>query len=224
MRGEIGRYEVVGSFVDEMLQIGTYEGYDSFNRSSYGIRLDQSEYSYNETVLKSSSLTNSTTLIQSPPHKILQHLPKMYIITSTWSRKKMISKSIRTPSTVSELKQMLLQTMWIPFVTGESLGKQDHSGEYHNDGAFVALMHGWKILFKNKKWIDTTHDLKLPWDAQLIFNGLNIDLDEKLALHFWNKGLYREEAGNQVVERTSIIKQFLLCTSTSSFLLAYSLK
>ena len=219
MSGEIGRYEVVGNFVDEMLQIGTVEEYGSFNSSSYDIRLDHNEYSTNNETVR------NTTLKQSRPHKILQHLPKMYIITSTWSRENYeISKSIRTPSTLLELKQMLLQTMWIPFVTGESLGKQDHSGEYHNDGAFVALLHGWKTIFGNKKRIDTNHALKLPWDAQLILNGLNIDLDEELALHFWNKGLNRENANNIVVENSSILKQFLVCTSTSSFILAYSWK
>lgn len=126
-------------------------------------------------------------------HKIQKDLSKINIITSTWSKNNLIiTQSIRSPSTVLELKQMLLQTTWIPFITGPALGKQDKSGEYHNDGAFAALFYGWKSLFGEDAVHADQYDMKLPWDIDLLWNGLNIVLDYDKAIHFWNKGLLRE--------------------------------
>jgi len=86
-------------------------------------------------------------------HKIQHHLSKINIITTTWSNKKnnniIISQSIRSPSSLLNLKEMLLQTTYIPFVTGPTLGKFDASSEtYHNDGAFASLLHGWQSLLR----------------------------------------------------------------------------
>lgn len=177
--GEIGRYDVVKYFVDELL-------YDrTFADSS---RLTQCNSKTETKKQMQCNLSNSTQHIWSvgPQHKIYQHLSKINIITSTWKGNPIITQSIRSPSTVLELKQMLLQTTWIPFITGPTLGDIDEFGNYHNDGAFAALLHGWSMFKENAGTEQYT--LKLPWDAELLYNGLNIVLDHDKAIRFWNIG------------------------------------
>jgi hypothetical protein len=51
------------------------------------------------------------------------------------------------PNTVLDLKEMLLQTTWIPFIPGPSFGKIGQNGIYHNDGAFVEKLYRWRALW-----------------------------------------------------------------------------
>lgn len=177
-RGEIGRYDVVNDFVDRLLD----------ETRSCNERTHQSS---SHDVIHSFVNTNAT---KQYPHKIHHYLPKIKIITSAWNKHNpTITQRIRTPSSLIELKEMLLQTTWIPFITGPTLGKFDAFGEYHNDGGFAALIYGWKYLFGYADSDVTTgrtrHALKLPWDVELMFHGLNIALDKEKAVHFWNRGI-----------------------------------
>lgn len=206
MNGEIGRYEVVKYFVDELLYEGEGRMLDLVdaahlqlaNSSNGMLRNTYGHISSSELVkeLPYDSLFNETkyrAFNMKQSHKIQHHLSKINIITSTWSNNiSIITQSVRSPSTILELKQMLLQTTWIPFITGPTLGKLDASGEYHNDGAFAALLYGCKSLFRKDAVHSAQYALKLPWDVDLLCNGLNIILDYDKAILFWNKGLLRE--------------------------------
>ncbi|KAL7485532.1 hypothetical protein ACHAW6_011136 [Cyclotella cf. meneghiniana] len=217
-RGEIGRYDIVGDFVDRLLisndETPTFERNCSLLRSQmfmlptlHDVECGQYYHNFTPDLTNYVSMPHSTVIPkiistnQPPSHKIQHHLSKINIITTTWSNKKntnlMISQSIRSPSSLLNLKEMLLQTTYIPFVTGPTLGKFDASSEtYHNDGAFVSLLHGWHTLLRTitrnqKSEVSNMYSLKLPWDAELIFHGLNLGLDRDKAVHFWRRGLSR---------------------------------
>ena len=153
--GNISLYNVVGKFVDGLL----FENGD-------------------ETHLLNS---NATTRHH---HHLNQYLPRIHVITTSWNNTNLPSQSIRRPSSVDELKQMLIQTTWIPFVTGSSW----FDGDYHNDGGF-AIVFGLKGL---KQTCDSNcYSLKLPWRLDLLGNFLNIFLSRERAVSFWEEGMKR---------------------------------
>lgn len=87
MNSEIGRYSVVEDFVERLLA-------DEHKSAENGIcNLIQD---------------NATT-----HHRIQQHLPRINIITSSWNKNSFVSQSVRTPSTIYHLKEMLIQTTWM---------------------------------------------------------------------------------------------------------------
>ncbi|KAL3789406.1 hypothetical protein HJC23_001954 [Cyclotella cryptica] len=217
-RGEIGRFDIVEDYVDRLLLFdiekvmfnrdsGRLHSQMTTNETSRIIECGQCYHNYT-TVLTNQvqipfsrdNATNSNN--QHFSQKIHRELSKIKIITTTWSSKNninaIISQSTRSPSTLFQLKEMLLQTTHIPFVTGPTLGRFDaSSGAYHNDGAFVSLLYGWKSVLRKttntNQSTDTsrTYSLKLPWDAELIFHGLNMALSREKAVYFWNRGLLR---------------------------------
>ena len=201
LKGEIGRYDVVGDFVDELLDGESHNILDDTHDFARHSVCNSSVFEVEDAHVNANKdlpcdLTNGSNVFKwNQCHKIHRHLPDINIITSTWSKRHpMITQSIRTPLTVLELKQMLIQTTWIPFVTGPKLGKEDVFGVNHNDGAFVAMLDGWNSLFRTN-WITDTitqYALKLPWDAELIWHGLNIVLDREKAEHFWKKGFMHD--------------------------------
>lgn len=177
MRGEIGRYQVVEYFVDRLLEND-----------------DREEFKHEPNTMINATATLHHHLRAITPHKLQRHLSKINIITSKWTKDTILTQSIRTPSSLLELKQMLLQTTYIPFVTGPSLGSMDQFGNTHNDGAFASLLYGWKRFSKDSHRADDAeqyYELKLPWDVDLLYNGLNIVLDYDKAMLFWRRGLLR---------------------------------
>lgn len=152
--GNISMYNVVEKFVDGLL------------------------FENDETHLLNSNATRHHH------HYLNQHLSRIHVITTSWNNTNLPSQSIRRPSSVEELKQMLIQTTWIPFVTGSSL----FEGDYHNDGGF-AIVFGLKGL---KQTCDSNcYSLKLPWRLDLLGNFLNIFLSRESAVFFWEEGLKR---------------------------------
>ena len=79
----------------------------------------------------------------------------------------------RNPTSMEDLRTMLLQTTWIPFAVGQSWW---HLG--HMDGAFS--------LFYHPRCAST---VRLPINLDLISNALNIGLDREKATEYWELGL-----------------------------------
>jgi hypothetical protein len=78
------------------------------------------------------------------------------------------------------------RTISRPFVTGRSFGKRDDQS-LHNDGAFAGLLRGLTLTLAD----ENHHSLRLPWNFDLLWNGLNMLLGHDRALQFWNEGLKR---------------------------------
>eukprot|EP00970_Alexandrium_tamarense_P002741 scaffold387_cov195-Alexandrium_tamarense.AAC.21 len=96
-------------------------------------------------------------------HRIQQHLPRINIITSSWNKNSFVSQSVR-----------------------RSFGKRDDQS-LHNDGAFAGLLRGLTLTLAD----ENHHSLRLPWNFDLLWNGLNMLLGHDRALQFWNEGLKR---------------------------------
>jgi hypothetical protein len=111
--GSLDRYDVVTTFVDDLL----------FGRQKQPLTPESRLLRRNDTV---------GTMRLRP-----SDLSSLNIITSVkdgwwWN----VQPSIRTPQSISELRTMLIQTTWIPFAIGNDLW-YDH----HMDGAFTASHH-----------------------------------------------------------------------------------
>ena len=100
-------------------------------------------------------------------------LSKLNILTSVatnWGWKAEINR----PQSLKELKQMLIQTAWIPFVTGPNI--VDPLG--HFDGVFSLLQHPTCGI-----------EISLKWDLSLILNIFNINLAKEASKQFWKMGI-----------------------------------
>jgi hypothetical protein len=100
-------------------------------------------------------------------------LRTLNIITSVRDGWGGLKTSIRTPSNTMELKEMLLQTTWIPFAISRDLWHEEHM-----DGAFTLLDHP-----------RCAHHLGYAAEIDMMLNALNVNLSrEKVAL-YWKRGL-----------------------------------
>ena len=79
----------------------------------------------------------------------------------------------RSPRSVEELHKMLLQTTWIPFAVGRDLWFEGHM-----DGAFSFGQHSAFL-----------HNVKPPFDVDVILNTINVNLGPDKAEKYWNYGL-----------------------------------
>lgn len=89
-----------------------------------------------------------------------------------------VGTNIRRARSVAELREMLIQTTWIPFATGWGLWNKDKSGSRHMDGGFTFFFHP-RYRF----------NLKLPLMPDLFLNILNPNLSARKVQKFWNAGL-----------------------------------
>lgn len=106
-------------------------------------------------------------------------LSSLRIITSAPNGWWGVKPVIRTPSSLDELHEMLIQTTWIPFATGRWVW---HSGG-HNDGAFTSPLH-------------PTCDYHVGLTASSPFNSLevllnvvNVNLSPLKVEKFWKAGV-----------------------------------
>ena len=100
---------------------------------------------------------------------------KLNVITTArhpgwWPR---LSMEIRQPTSVEDLRTLLMQTTWIPFAVGRGLW---HFG--HMDGG-LTMWHHPKCI----------HKLGLPYNLDLLFNALNINMAKEKAENLWDMGL-----------------------------------
>jgi hypothetical protein len=143
--GEIKRHDVVGEFVD--------------------------------TLVNTTSSTKSSLLSLQDSHV----LERMHVITTVKESLFGIKTHVRSPRTSEELREMLLQTTWIPFAVGHSLWHTDSTtGKSHMDGAFTMPFHP-----------KTTHFLGLPLSPEILLNVVNVNIGLEKVKQFWKAGMAR---------------------------------
>eukprot|EP00923_Selenidium_pygospionis_P056536 GHVN01098666.1.p1 GENE.GHVN01098666.1~~GHVN01098666.1.p1 ORF type:complete len:384 (+),score=32.52 GHVN01098666.1:217-1368(+) len=156
-RGELQRFEVVEHFVDGLLDL----------------RAGDSK------ALSGSNNQNDLTG---------DLLNRIRVITTArqWGDGRSILKHVsRVAGDKRQLKELLIQTTWIPYVTGNGLWRQNAANEeeYHMDGGFSSASHP---RCKRK--------LGLPLRADLFLNALSPDLDGWKAQELYEMGYDHEIA------------------------------
>jgi len=101
-------------------------------------------------------------------------LERINVLTTT----KGIGVNMRQARSVAELRELLIQTTWIPFATGWGLWKEDTRGNLHMDGGVSMLFHP-----------DCQFNLRLPMMFDLFLNFLNPNMGIEKVEKFWNSGL-----------------------------------
>lgn len=85
----------------------------------------------------------------------------------------------KRPQTAQELRELLIQTTWIPFITGSALWIQDTSiGQYHMDGAFSSTLHP-----------PCDRRIDVPCTFDIMRNVLNPFLDQVGAKSYYEQGI-----------------------------------
>ena len=167
LRGEISRYDVVENFVNRLLDEDAV--HTEYENSTQSIRT----IPYNERI-----------------QRLQDVLPRINVITSKWDKHSFITHRLEKPTSVKHFQRMLLETTYIPLITGDSLGilDEDQNFRYHNDGAFVGLLRRSEMFDPSKY----RHSLLLPWRFDILINGLNLfALDHAKAIHYWEEGMRR---------------------------------
>lgn len=102
-------------------------------------------------------------------------LSLVHIITSVKAGWFGLKPVTRTPLNYVELREMLIQTTWIPLVVGDDVWYLDHM-----DGAFTMKHH-------------PTCDFQLgvPFIPSILLNTINVNLGRQKASAFWEYGLKR---------------------------------
>jgi hypothetical protein len=115
MTGEIGRYDVVGHFVDGLL-FRAEENVPSEDGRPY-VTMDGGsttglKYRANNT--RGIAMDSTRYYPSDRDGDILkQHLPRINVITSRWSKRNIFSQNIQKPSSVEHLRRLLVQTTWM---------------------------------------------------------------------------------------------------------------
>lgn len=150
--GEIGRFDVVSQFVDGLVYRNFPSKDDPLNclGSLHGGR------------------NSSIVPINNP-----RMLSKLHILTTEKATGFGVKKAMRSPATLDELREMLIQTSWIPIATGNALM---HNG--HMDGGFSLWQHP-----------RCAKSVNLPLDPGLILNSLNVNMGRSEAYRLWHEGL-----------------------------------
>jgi hypothetical protein len=117
-------------------------------------------------------------LLYSDPHlqdAVVQGLPRVHVITTTRGPWGGLSHSIRVSDNVESLREMLLQTTWIPFAVGKGLWHRSHM-----DGFFSFLWHP-----------QCYYNVGLVANLQLVWNVINIQLSRETVFMLWDLGRLR---------------------------------
>merc|ERR1711862_895961 len=99
---------------------------------------------------------------------------RMNIITTTLG----IGTNIRKANNKEELRELMLQTTWIPFITGKGLSIVDQNGYKHIDGGFSRYLHP-----KCQTYLSS-----MPFRLDFLWT-LSPNLSEEKVLELWNDGL-----------------------------------
>lgn len=92
VNGKIGQYNIVGKFVDGLLFGDT----DTDTAAQQGSDNCMMHHNTSDAI-----------------HQLHSHLPRINVITTSWNEANFPSQSIRRPTSVGQLKQMLIQTTWM---------------------------------------------------------------------------------------------------------------
>ncbi len=98
MRGNIGKYSIVGKFVDGLL-------FGDTDTDTTAQRLEKEGGDNNCTMHHNSTLDAI--------HQLHDHLSRINVITTSWNEANFPLQSIRRPTSIDQLKQMLIQTTWM---------------------------------------------------------------------------------------------------------------
>lgn len=116
--GEISRYDVVEYFVDKL--ISNVEGEYDTNLSevveknaSIGARSIECGKCQTNTTQEIDNSTIQCLLFNSRMYNLQHTLPRIHVITSAWDKKYGLSEHTRTPSSIQQLRRMLIQTTWM---------------------------------------------------------------------------------------------------------------
>jgi hypothetical protein len=172
--GQISRYHVVPQFVDSLLAPSSESGAAAWMMDEEQNMLDTDTY-YTASV--SNTTTTGTTMARDDDeYHAPTWLSQLNVITTNpnhhngWG----VQTTIRTPTTMADLRELLIQTAWIPLVTGDDLLYQGHM-----DGAFDTNNHP-----------KCDKSFRLPaFDWDLVSNILNVNLDKTSLERLWQKGM-----------------------------------
>jgi hypothetical protein len=106
-------------------------------------------------------------------------LSSLKVITSAPGQWWGVQPVVRSPASIPELREMLIQTTWIPFATG---GAVWHAGG-HNDGAFTSPFHPTCDLAIG---LTSTNFMS---SLDLLLNVVNVNLSRRKVEEFWNLGI-----------------------------------
>ena len=167
LAGDIGRYEVVERFVDGLLD---------FAKTTHEVVI---ENDHCPTMVCQAMLDRNET-------RSTEWFSRLSIITSSWSYNNtyFLEKNVRRPSSTEDLKSLLLDTTFIPFLTGETFGRAKSNLAQHNDGALAV----WFDNLIGRQSSSSGHVLRLPKTLLLWSNIFNMWLDRKTAVQIWNEG------------------------------------
>jgi hypothetical protein len=188
--GEISRYDVVEHFVDGLLDVEDVDVDAPIpTEGIWNATIEQDvecrDFQCNSTQ-GGRVIENEQFAVKRDEIDIRDFFPRINVITSTWDAQHFISQQVQQPSSVEHLKELLIQTTWIPFVTGSSFWKRE-GDNFHNDGAFAGLFKRQQFFYPGQYH----HSLLLPWSVDLLSNGLNILLGHDRAVHYWEEGYSR---------------------------------
>jgi hypothetical protein len=175
--GQTSRYHVVPKFVDGLVVRKRRDESSAPhpNNNNNNNMLDTDTYP-TTTVVNTTTTTTTTsgTMARDDEHPPAW-LSQLKVITTKPNHKDGwgVQTAIRTPTSMADLRKLLVQTAWIPLVTGDELLYQGHM-----DGAFDTAHH---------PKCDKT--LGLPADWVLISNILNVNLDKASLERLWRKGM-----------------------------------
>ena len=132
MNGEIGRYDVVEHFVDGLLFSNYVNGHvpkaffgkgsgeyisRQYNTTDDSINSEEASACIQEQsgIIRKKTCEATQENASSSPvkHKIVHKLPMINIITSEWNRQSLLSHSILKPTSISHLREKLVQTTWM---------------------------------------------------------------------------------------------------------------
>eukprot|EP00568_Trieres_chinensis_P013214 CAMPEP_0183316098 /NCGR_PEP_ID=MMETSP0160_2-20130417/53838_1 /TAXON_ID=2839 ORGANISM="Odontella Sinensis, Strain Grunow 1884" /NCGR_SAMPLE_ID=MMETSP0160_2 /ASSEMBLY_ACC=CAM_ASM_000250 /LENGTH=315 /DNA_ID=CAMNT_0025481811 /DNA_START=1 /DNA_END=945 /DNA_ORIENTATION=- len=166
--GKIDRFEVVEEFVDGLLGLRT---------DTFGLNWTDATTVVGISVTR--NITRPCTHIGSCRQRILMDDPKLLSSLRVVTTAKDVDgfrHAIRAPNSVEELREMLVQTTWIPFATGPGMWAVDsQTGVRHLDGGFTAAAHP-RCMYR----------LGLPLtNIRLLLNVLNVNMNPLQAKKFW---------------------------------------
>mmetsp|Transcript_8159 Transcript_8159/g.11863 ORF Transcript_8159/g.11863 Transcript_8159/m.11863 type:complete len:347 (-) Transcript_8159:47-1087(-) len=161
--GNISRYEVVSHFVDGLVYRRTTTAVGDGCLKQAAV-LESNNYTSVRHINNNSNSNNNNS------HPSKSFLSKLNILTTT----RYMRSSMRTPTDLADLREMLIQTTWIPLATGDQLYHKDHM-----DGGFSIWEHP-----------PCKKSVTLPlYDTKLLFNSLNVNMGIGDAYRLWEKGL-----------------------------------
>jgi hypothetical protein len=105
--------------------------------------------------------------------KLEKSLPRIKVLVSTSSE----GFKIIEPTNRQELKDSIIKTTWLPYLTGWGIHRDDEDGTFYVDGGFSRIFH---------PTCETSLSLPMIWDTWV--HTFNPGLDRKQVYGLWKAG------------------------------------